>query len=139
MIFDRVFLKFILVGITNTLVGSGIMFVLYNAAGLGYWVSSAANYIAGSVLSFFLNKYFTFGQKRWSLKMIFLFATTIICSYLLAYGAAKPLVLVLLVSYVPKIRDNVALGVGMCLFTMLNYVGQRFIVFKKTDKHSPAQ
>jgi hypothetical protein len=35
MIFDRVFLKFILVGLINTLAGSALMFLLYNIAGLG--------------------------------------------------------------------------------------------------------
>ena len=65
-IFDPTFFRFILVGIVNTLVGYGVMFGLYNLAGLytwgevGEWVSSAANYIVGSVVSFFLNKHFTF-------------------------------------------------------------------------------
>ena len=48
-IFDPTFFRFILVGIVNTLVGYGVMFGLYNLAGLytwgevGEWVSSAAN------------------------------------------------------------------------------------------------
>ena len=42
-IIDKKLLKFILVGIVNTLVGTAIMFGLYNLAGCSYWVSSAAN------------------------------------------------------------------------------------------------
>jgi putative flippase GtrA len=131
MIFDRVLLKFMLVGVINTLTGAAIMFLLYNLAGCGYWISSAANYIAGGVLSFFLNKYFTFRQNEWKIKTIFLFASTVLCSYLLAYSIVKPFVYMLLETRPPKIRDNAALAMGMCLYTGLNYLGQRFIVFVK--------
>ena len=47
-------LRFLLVGVVNTLVGAGIMFLLYNLAGCSYWLSSAANYIVGGVVSYFL-------------------------------------------------------------------------------------
>ena len=55
--FDPSMLRFLLVGVVNTLVGAGIMFLLYNLAGCSYWLSSAANYIVGGVVSYFLNKY----------------------------------------------------------------------------------
>lgn len=42
---DRTFWKFILVGIINTIVGTSVMFLCYNAFHLNYWVSSAMNYI----------------------------------------------------------------------------------------------
>ena len=129
MIIDRIFLKFILVGIVNTLFGSFIMFFLYNIAGCGYWFSSAANYMAGSVLSFFLNKYVTFNVKKWPLTMIPAFALTAAVSYFAAYKAAKMAIFALLHGYPQTIRDNAALFAGMCLFTGLNYMGQRFIVF----------
>lgn len=58
---DKTVLRFLLVGVVNTLVGCGLMFLLYNLAGWSYRSSSAANYVAGGgVASFFLNKYFTF-------------------------------------------------------------------------------
>ena len=61
--FDAKLIKFVLVGVVNTLVGMAIMFGLYNLAGCSYWVSSAANYILTSILSYILNKTFTFGNK----------------------------------------------------------------------------
>ncbi|MDR3256660.1 MAG: GtrA family protein [Endomicrobium sp.] len=125
-LFDNTFLRFIFVGIFNTLVGMAIMVVLYNLVGFGYWLSSAINYILTSILSFFLNKYFTFGVKTWSFKMIVLFILTIMISYLVSYGIAKPLVHYLFVDYTSKFCDNVAMLAGMCLFTVLNYIGQRF-------------
>ena len=58
--FDKTFLKFIIVGVANTLFGTAVMFIAYNLLHFSYWVSSASNYVFGSILSYFLNKYFTF-------------------------------------------------------------------------------
>ena len=63
-LFDAKLWKFLLVGVINTLVGTAIMFGLYNIAGCSYWVASAANYVLTSILSFFLNKYFTFRSRE---------------------------------------------------------------------------
>ena len=73
---DPTLFRFILVGLVNTAVGYGVMFGLYNLAGLhtwgdtGYWISSAANYIVGSVVSFFLNKHFTFRNQEKGVKVV---------------------------------------------------------------------
>jgi putative flippase GtrA len=131
MILDRIFLKFVLVGLINTLVGTAVMFTLYNIAGCGYWLASASNYFFTSILSFFLNKYFTFRAKSWSAFMVLAFAVTIIASYGLAYGIAKPVTYRILSSHSQKIQGNVSLLAGMCLFTGINYLGQRFVVFRK--------
>jgi putative flippase GtrA len=132
-LFDKVFLKFIFVGIVNTLTGSAIMFILYNIAGVGYWFSSAANYVAGSILSFFLNKYFTFNVRQWSAFMVFAFIVNIAICYGIAYGIAKPAMNYLLRNSPLNIRENAALFTGMCLFTGINYLGQRFVVFRDRE------
>ena len=124
-------LKFILVGIINTAVGTAIMFGLYNLAGCSYWVSSAANYILTSILSFFLNKFFTFRNRQRSPAQILRFAGNILLCYLIAYGAAKPAVLWALSGARRRLQENVAMLVGMCLFTGLNYLGQRLFVFSE--------
>jgi len=131
MIFDKKFFKFILVGTINTIVGSAVMFSLYNIAHFSYWVSSACNYFFGNILSFFLNKYFTFAIKEWSLFMVVAFILNVVISYLIAYGLAKPLMNYFLCDKPQNIRENVALFAGMCLFTGLNYLGQRFVVFAR--------
>jgi putative flippase GtrA len=133
MLFDRKLAKFIIVGIVNTLAGSAIMFGLYNLAGAGYWASSACNYVLTSVLSFFLNKYFTFGVKEWSAFMVFAFIANIIIAYLIAYGIAKPLAHYLLKTSNQQTRDNIAMLAGICLFTGVNYIGQRLVVFRSPD------
>ena len=122
--------RFIIVGIINTLVGAGVMFFMYNILGAGYWVSSALNYIVGSIVSYFLNKYFTFQNKDWSWGQVGKFIVSVSVCYLLAYGLAKPLTLHLLAGQSQSIQENVAMLVGMCLYTALNYLGQRFFAFK---------
>lgn len=128
--FDIKFWKFILVGIANTLFGTAIMFIFYNMLGLNYWFSTASNYIFGSILSYFLNKYFTFQQKEKSLRIIIRFVVNITICYAVAYGLAKPLVIYVLSSYSTKFQDNAAMLTGMCLFVGFNYIGQRFFTFK---------
>ena len=128
---DKKLAKFLVVGVINTLVGTAIMFGLYNLAHCSYWVSSAANYILTSILSFFLNKYFTFGSKEKSAAEVLRFAVNIAVCYLLAYGIAKPLCLAALAGASAAVRDNVSMFVGMCLFTGFNYIGQRFFAFKQ--------
>lgn len=128
---DKKLAKFLVVGVINTLVGTAIMFGLYNLAHCSYWVSSAANYILTSILSFFLNKYFTFESKEKSAAEVLRFAVNIAVCYLLAYGIAKPLFLSALSGASAAVRDNVSMFVGMCLFTGFNYLGQRFFAFKQ--------
>lgn len=128
---DKKLAKFLVVGVINTLVGTAIMFGLYNLAHCSYWVSSAANYILTSILSFFLNKYFTFESREKSAAEVLRFAVNIAVCYLLAYGIAKPLCLAALSGASAAVRDNVSMFVGMCLFTGFNYLGQRFFAFKQ--------
>lgn len=127
---DITTIKFLLVGVINTLVGTGVMFVLYNFFSVSYWISSAANYVVGSIVSYFLNKYFTFQNREKSLKQIIRFIINIVACYLAAYGAAKPLISGLLSDMNEKVQGNVAMLAGMCLFVVMNYFGQRWFVFQ---------
>ena len=123
--------RLLLVGVINTLVGCGAMFLLYNLAHWSYWLSSAANYVLGGVVSFFLNKYFTFRRRAWSWGQVIRFAVNVAACWLLAYGLARPLVFQALTGREVWLQENVAMVVGMCLYTALNYLGQRFFAFRK--------
>ncbi len=124
------FFKFLFIGIVNTLVGGGIMFLLYNCFGLLYWISSVCNYIAGGALSFFLNKHFTFHNNECSFLQIFLFILNLLLCYFIAYGLSKKVIFLLLSSrFSEKQCGNIALFCGICLYTILNYLGQRQLVF----------
>lgn len=129
--FDIKFWKFIGVGVINTLVGSLVMFLLYNVAHCGYWFSSAANYVVGSLVSYVLNKRFTFENRQKSSKTILRFIISISVCYLLAYGVAKPLAMLMLSGASANIQENLGMLIGMGLFVILNYIGQRFFAFRE--------
>ena len=128
---DKTFFKFIIVGIINTIVGAGIMFVLYNLFHCSYYFSSIMNYVIGSIVSYFLNKYYTFKSKKVSAKEIIYFILNIAVCYIIAYGLAKQMALYILSGYSKAVQENTAMFIGMVIFTILNYLSQRFIVFKK--------
>lgn len=132
-IFDITFLKFIIVGIINTLFGVSIMFFCFNVLQMDYWFSSALNYLCGGILSFFLNKKYTFNVKKTSQKAVIRFAINLTICYFLAYGVAKPLALYLFQGAGERLQGNIALGIGMGLYVILNYVGQRFWAFKQEE------
>ena len=144
-IFDKTFLKFIVVGIINTLFGTAIMFFCFNILQMDYWVSSAMNYLCGGILSYFLNKKYTFEVKETSSKAIIRFAINLTVCYLiaygvaqpLAYGVAKPIALYLFQGAGEKLQGNIALVIGMGLYVLLNYVGQRFWAFKQDEATEP--
>ena len=141
-LFDPTFFRFILVGVVNTLVGYGVMFGLYNLAGLhtwgaaGYWLSSAANYVVGSVVSFFLNKHFTFQNREKGAGVVLRFVVNISVCWLLAYGLAQPVMEALLgnLGLSGQLQGNLTMLAGSGLFVVLNYLGQRFFAFR-TPKH----
>ncbi len=133
-IFGNTLFRFIIVGIINTLTGMAIMFGLYNLAGASYWISSAANYVLVSILSFVLNKKFTFRHEGEVAASGVRFAINIGVCYFIAYGVAKPCAVSLLEGCNTTVQENVAMLLGMCIFTVINYLGQRLFVFKKQHK-----
>ena len=130
---DKTFLKFAAVGVINTLVGYLIMFVFYNFLNCSYSISTAANCFLTSVLSYFLNKRFTFNNNDKGISYVIKFALNIALCYFIAYGMAQPAVSIVLTKAPKKVKDNISMIVGMGLFTVLNYFGQRLIVFNKKD------
>ena len=142
--FDIKFLKFILVGILNTLVGMGLQFVFYNVFGWdkydwGVVLASLIGNIIGSVVSYFLNKYFTFKNKEKGWKPVLRFALNIAVCYAIAYLLVSPLVSWVSTANhwslfgwsIEKFAGNLYLAVGACTFVACNYIGQRFFAFRE--------
>ena len=148
---DKKTLKFLIVGVANTAVGMGIMLLLsfifnktvpdfaaksvfvlgttdYTAS---YIISSAINYIVGGIMSYFLNKYWSFGNKEKSKMIVIKFIVTVVLCYAIAYLGAKPLMELALknTNMADKWKEFIALIVGAGLYTVLNYFGQRFFAF----------
>lgn len=132
-LFDVSMLKFLLVGVGNTLLSTVLMFAL---EGLGYWPSTAIAYVAGAVLSFFLNRRFTFHSEETLGRSAVKFALNVAVCYVLGYGLARGLMGILapwspLSPLSPLWWERLSKLVGMGLYTVLNYFGQRFFAFRK--------
>ena len=122
--------KFLLVGVGNTLLSMVLMFAL---EGLGYWPSTAIAYVAGAVLSFFLNRRFTFHSEETLGRSAVKFALNVAVCYVLGYGLARGLMGILAPwsPLSPLWWERLSKLVGMGLYTVLNYFGQRFFAFRK--------
>lgn len=127
--FDKTLIRFIIVGVINTIIGTSVMFLLYNLADAGYWISTVLNYVIGSIVSYLLNKYYTFKQNERSVSEILKFIMNISICYLLAYSIAHRVTTIILTNVRLSIRENIAMFVGMVLFVVLNYIGQKHFVF----------
>ena len=140
-IFDIKLIKFILVGVANTLLSAAIMFLLYNLAHFGYWGSSAISYVLGSILSFVLNKIYTFKNKDSIWKTALKFAANVAVCYVIAYSLAQPVVTALLrnTGWETSVIEQLSMLFGMCLYTALNYFGQRFFAFKEKENATKTQ
>ena len=129
-LFDGSMLKFLLVGVGNTLLSMVLMFAL---EGLGYWPSTAIAYVAGAVMSFFLNRGFTFhsGEVLW--RAAVKFAVNVVVCYVVGYGLARIIMGVPpTLTALPAVWwERLSKLVGMGLYTVLNYFGQRFFAFRR--------
>ena len=133
-LFDIKMWKFLLVGVLNTLVGDGLSFLLINVTDMNLWLATAMPTALASVMSYFLNKHFTFKNTEKGWKPVLRFALNIAACYLLAYGIGIPAMQWLLAGATPALRDNLTKLTGMCLFVGFNYLGQRFFAFREKEQ-----
>jgi len=119
------FIRFLLVGLMNTIVGLSSIFLFLHAVGLSYWLSTFLGNSVGAIVSYLLNRRFTFNSNATFGRSIPLFILVILSCYFLSYSASKFIVGFILLPYTNEIA--VLLGTG--LYTMLNYFGQKHIVF----------
>lgn len=128
-------IHFGMVGVINTLMGWVIMAVLYNLIHMNYWLSSGISYFIGSVFSYHANAKVTFKVENKDKWLPWRFAANIIVCYLIAFSVAKPLVTYLLSmgqgTYSKALTDNIAMLFGMCFFIVMNFFGQKLLVFRK--------
>lgn len=127
---DKSIPRFLLVGVGNTLLSMALMFLL---EGLGYWPSTAIAYVAGAVMSFFLNRHFTFQSEETLLRSAVKFAVNVAVCYVVAYALAQPIAGWVLgrTALSPLWQERLTKLGRMALYTALNYFGQRFFAFKR--------
>jgi hypothetical protein len=123
-------LNFIIIGILNTLIGAMIMFIAYNIFRLGYWLSTSLNYIIAGTFSFYANKTYTFKSEGQVLKRIVLFILTVLICYLVSFNISKGITNCINIQNI-KLKENISMIIGMIVYTILNFVLQKTVVFRK--------
>jgi putative flippase GtrA len=126
------FFRFLLVGIVNTIVGLSVMFLLLRVIELSYWWSTFIGNAVGACVSFLLNRSFTFQSNIAVTKGALRFVFVILSCYYLAYSFSQTIARWLAAFYpmmFANVRDDFAILLGAFLYTVLNYIGQKTIVF----------
>ena len=144
--FDIKFWKFLLVGVINTIVGEGVVLLCLHPIGWknfvwGAGAAAVAGTIVGSIVSYFMNKYFTFKNKEKGVKPMIRFTLNIVVCLLIRVIAAtavtelcKALSLSMFGMDVNSFAGNMGWIVGACVFVACNYVGQRFFAFREKNE-----
>lgn len=130
------FVRFIMVGIINTVVGLSVMYLLIHALGQSYWISTFVGNSIGACVSYILNRNFTFKSQNSVSKSAVRFVVVILCCYFISYDIGRSLVEGMLKNthfLRANVKTDLSVLIGTCLYTLINYFGQKLFVFSKKD------
>lgn len=128
------FVRFLLVGVVNTIVGLSSMYLFLNGFSFSYWVSTFLGNVIGACVSYILNRSFTFKSNAAVGTSMLRFAIVILICYFISYFLGEKIALFLFsqVSLLgTKYAQDAAVLFGTGIYTITNYLGQRLFVFKQ--------
>ena len=142
-VFDRALLLYVLIGITNFIACTAIMFFLYNYAGWSKDTAPIVNYGLGSLIWYVSCLKIVFPGHKSSVGLILKFCLEVVVCYVLAYYVfagvltqyainSHSIVRLLNLSHQADpdvVRDNCYMAIGAFAYSILNYFGQRYFVF----------
>lgn len=129
------FVRFLLVGVANTIVGLSVMYLLLHLAGFTYWASTFLGNSVGAVVSYFLNRSFTFRSQSSGFKSMLRFVAVILICYFVSYTIGRNLVEWIVSSshVTSSFKTDIAVLISTGLYTVLNYLLQKLFVFKSSN------
>ena len=130
------FVRFLIVGVANTLVGLSMMYLLLHLCGLSYWMSTFLGNSIGACVSYFLNRKFTFKSDHSISKSMIRFVVTILVCYFLSYTIGEYFIQWLLQNnptFTSSVKTDISILTSTLLYTILNYLCQRLFVFPKNE------
>ena len=119
------FVKYNLVGIVNTTIGFSIIFSLM-FLGVSAILSNAIGYAIGSIVSYYLNKKYTFNSKEKSKTQAIKFFVVLGVSYLINFIVLKWLL--------EFMNPYLAQLISAVVYTLSSFLLVKFLVFKDTIK-----
>jgi putative flippase GtrA len=98
---------------------------------LGYWTATFLGNLVGAVVSFILNRSFTFQSKSSIGGSSLKFIVVIFVSYIGAYAISDQIISLNYFQIDFRFISNKEASVllGSCLYTLVNYFGQKYFVF----------
>lgn len=114
--------RFVLVGLANTGVGYGLILLLHYGLGLSPVMANFGGYVIGALLSYGLNRSFTFNSQRAHHKALPLF--------LAAAGGSYLLNLVVLQFALQMLPFALAQALAVFSYSAAFYLSCRFLVFE---------
>lgn len=124
---DKRFLKFIFVGILNTIVGYG-SYIFLLLFGVNYIIANTLSTIIGVSCSYLLNKKITFNDSKTNKKTPFKFVSVYLVSYVV--GTFN---LALLVSHF-GVDKYIAGFMNLFITTLISWFGHKYFSFKENVK-----
>lgn len=122
-ILDSSFVRYLFVGLFNTLFGFGIIFILMYYGVLAE-IANLIGYFFGILLSYLLNKYFTFRSKNSHKNEFYKFIIAMGIAYLINLCALSISYRIL---HIDKYLSQIIAGI---CYTISGYLLNRFFTFK---------
>jgi putative flippase GtrA len=123
------FVRFLLVGVINTLAGLSVIYALKWFYGVGDVPANLIGYAVGLNISFVLNGRWTFSFTGSMWSRILPFASVILVAYLMNLATVTAAI------HWFGIDSYLAQAIGIAPYTLTTYLGSRLLVF--TQAHSP--
>jgi len=120
---DFAFIRFVLVGIGNTIIGLSIIYVLMYFFRLNIIASNFGGYILGALFGYAMNRVWTFKSNVGIGTSFFKYSLVMIVAYLLNLGV------VLLFSSETQINPYLVQAFGVVPYTLFAFFGSKYFVF----------
>ncbi len=124
--------RFLAVGLANTLVGLSIIYTSMYVFGVGDAWANASGYIVGIMLSFVLNKRWTFRHTGSIMPALVKFLSVTGIAYMANLST------VLLLTHGFGLNRYLAQAAGIPPYTIVGYLGARMFAFAGEDRRSEA-
>lgn len=132
----KTFLRYLMVGVINTLIGYGIILIGLNIVHLGYNSATAVGYTIGLICSFFLNRKFTFRNQQAISQTWWRFLLVVLIAYGIAWwGGRTGAQLLLATTHHTAVSqqqfDNLAALINLGIYTVIGFLGNNFFAFRQ--------
>lgn len=121
------FIKFSIVGMSNTALGLGIIYIAWNIFGIGDIAANLLGYLAGFLWSYIWNRWWTFNASNIGIESLWRYG--VICVF--AYGVNLGTLVILRntlgsSSFLPHVA-------GAFLYAGVSYIGSCYFAFSKFE------